>query len=51
LLWLPAEFRPDQSAVSGSTVVIGCSTGRVIFIRFETDAVNSCLSFSMSHKL
>jgi WD40 repeat protein len=36
LLWLPVEFRPVQSAVSGFTVVIGCSSGRVIFIQFST---------------
>jgi WD40 repeat protein len=36
LLWLPAEFRPPCSAVSGATVVIGCSSGRVIIIRFST---------------
>ena len=39
LLWLPAEFRPSTSAVSGCTVVIGCSSGRVIFVRFDTTAV------------
>ncbi|KAH8778798.1 vegetative incompatibility protein HET-E-1 [Diaporthe sp. PMI_573] len=38
LLWLPAEFRPDMSAVSGCTVVIGCSSGRVIFIRLSFDS-------------
>ena len=51
LLWLPAEFRPGRSAVSGCMVVIGCSWGRVIFFRFDTEAVNSCLSFSESHQL
>jgi WD40 repeat protein len=45
LLWLPAEFRPGRSAISGGTVVIGCSSGRVIFIRFDTEAVNSCFQF------
>jgi hypothetical protein len=41
LLWLPAEFRPGESAVSGHTVVIGCNSGRVIIIRFNTEAVMS----------
>ncbi|KAK3391316.1 hypothetical protein B0H63DRAFT_364814, partial [Podospora didyma] len=34
LLWLPAEFRPGKSAISGCTAVIGCNSGRAIFIRF-----------------
>src|SRR5436305_5426382 len=46
LLWLLFEFRPGKSAVSGCTVVIGRNSGRVIFIRFNTEAINSCLSFS-----
>ncbi|ORY72165.1 uncharacterized protein BCR38DRAFT_360285 [Pseudomassariella vexata] len=35
LLWLPAEFRPCRSAVSGSNVVIGCASGRVIIMGFS----------------
>ena len=49
LLWLPAEFRPGRSAVAGCMVVIGCNSGRVIFIRFNTEAINRCLGFSVSH--
>jgi len=37
LLWLPAEFRPVCSAVCGSAVVIGCSSGRVIVIGFSPE--------------
>ncbi|KAM0361993.1 hypothetical protein ACHAPK_011589 [Fusarium culmorum] len=32
LLWLPPESRDGQVAVSGSTVVVGCRSGRVIFL-------------------
>lgn len=35
LLWLPLPFRANCSAVSGSTVVIGCDSGRVIFMKFR----------------
>ncbi|KAH7110286.1 hypothetical protein EDB81DRAFT_927296, partial [Dactylonectria macrodidyma] len=34
LLWLPVLFRPRCSAVSGSSVMIGCNSGRVIIMRF-----------------
>ncbi|KAH7114738.1 WD40-repeat-containing domain protein [Dactylonectria estremocensis] len=34
LLWLPAPYRPGYSTVSGSSVTIGCNSGRVIIIRF-----------------
>ena len=35
LLWLPAEYRPAKPslfAISATTVAIGCSSGRVIFL-------------------
>ena len=51
LLWLPAEFRPGRLAVWGCTVVIGCNSGRVIFIRFNTEVVNRCLGSRVSHEL
>ncbi|KAL7922389.1 hypothetical protein ACQKWADRAFT_292337 [Trichoderma austrokoningii] len=35
LFWLPANFRPACSALSGSSVVIGCDSGRVIIMRFQ----------------
>jgi hypothetical protein len=34
LIWLPSEYRPTSSAVSGTTVVIGCSSGRVLIFMF-----------------
>jgi hypothetical protein len=45
LLWLPAEFRPAYSAVSESTVVIGCNSGRVIIIGFSSQKL-AALDFS-----
>ncbi|KAH6981483.1 hypothetical protein EDB80DRAFT_593280, partial [Ilyonectria destructans] len=35
LLWLPVDFRPTCSTVLGSTIVIGCRSGRVIIMRFS----------------
>ncbi|KAH6986689.1 WD40-repeat-containing domain protein [Ilyonectria destructans] len=35
LLWLPVDFRPTCSKVLGSTIVIGCRSGRVIIVRFS----------------
>ncbi|KAH6974799.1 vegetative incompatibility protein HET-E-1 [Ilyonectria destructans] len=35
LLWLPVDFRPTCSRVLGSTIVIGCRSGRVIIVRFS----------------
>ncbi|KAH6881046.1 hypothetical protein B0T10DRAFT_609246 [Thelonectria olida] len=35
LLWLPVDFRPSCSTVLGSTIVIGCRSGRVIIVRFS----------------
>ncbi|KAF5696817.1 heterokaryon incompatibility protein het-E-1 [Fusarium globosum] len=32
LLWLPPEYRGGKAAVSGSTFVIGCPSGRVVFL-------------------
>ncbi|KAI9651467.1 MAG: hypothetical protein M1829_002802 [Trizodia sp. TS-e1964] len=34
-LWLPSEYRPICSAVRGSTVVIGCPSGRVLILNFK----------------
>ena len=36
-LWLPPEYRPTASAVAGSTVALGCASGRVLFFRFSED--------------
>ncbi|PNP56936.1 hypothetical protein FNYG_15303 [Fusarium nygamai] len=35
LLWLPPECHNGEAAVSGSTVVIGCPSGRVVFLRIS----------------
>ncbi|WYZ44541.1 hypothetical protein EsH8_VII_000977 [Colletotrichum jinshuiense] len=35
LLWLPPEYRPGQWTVAGSTVAIGCTSGRVLVFRFS----------------
>jgi WD40 repeat protein len=29
LLWLPSEYRPSHSVVSGDVIAIGCGNGRV----------------------
>ncbi|KAK4127977.1 WD40 repeat-like protein [Parathielavia appendiculata] len=34
LLWLPPEYRPSSSAISGTTVSIGCSSGRILVFMF-----------------
>ncbi|KAK3305099.1 WD40-repeat-containing domain protein, partial [Chaetomium strumarium] len=34
LLWLPPEYRPSSSAISGTAVSIGCSLGRILFFIF-----------------
>ncbi|KAK4141539.1 WD40-repeat-containing domain protein [Dichotomopilus funicola] len=35
LLWLPPEYRPSSSAISGTVVSIGCSSGRVLIFAFS----------------
>ncbi|KAL2127437.1 hypothetical protein VTI74DRAFT_10741 [Chaetomium olivicolor] len=35
LLWLPPEYRPSSSAISGTVVSIGCSSGRVLIFTFS----------------
>ncbi|KAK2038165.1 WD40 repeat-like protein [Colletotrichum somersetense] len=37
LVWLPPEYRSRTSAVAGSTVAIGCASGRVMAFRFIAD--------------
>ncbi|GKT43277.1 vegetative incompatibility protein HET-E-1 [Colletotrichum spaethianum] len=34
LLWLPPEYRTRHSAVVGSTVILGCGAGQVLFLQF-----------------
>ncbi|KAH7146647.1 WD40-repeat-containing domain protein, partial [Dactylonectria estremocensis] len=36
LLWLPLEYRALKAAVSGSTIAIGCRSGRVLVMHFST---------------
>ncbi|KAM6516800.1 hypothetical protein FSOLCH5_007742 [Fusarium solani] len=35
MLWLPPEYRVMKSAVVGSTVAIGCRSGRVLVMKFS----------------
>jgi hypothetical protein len=37
LLWLPPEYRPMSSAISGTAVAIGCYSGRVWTVVFSED--------------
>ncbi|KAH7131691.1 quinon protein alcohol dehydrogenase-like superfamily [Dactylonectria estremocensis] len=37
LLWLPGAFHPYCSAISGSTVYIGCEKGRLIKMKFAAE--------------
>ena len=39
LLWLPPEYRPTWSAVTGSTMALGCASRRVLFLRFFGEEV------------
>ncbi|KAH7112703.1 hypothetical protein EDB81DRAFT_590839, partial [Dactylonectria macrodidyma] len=35
ILWLPREYRVMKSAVVGSSVAIGCRSGRVLVMKFS----------------
>ncbi|KAH7187803.1 hypothetical protein DER44DRAFT_736509 [Fusarium oxysporum] len=35
VLWLPQEYRVEESAVVGSAVAIGCRSGRVLLMKFS----------------
>ena len=37
LVWLPSEYRPSCSAVSGKTIGIGVGSGKVWICKFEVD--------------
>ncbi|EXM12786.1 hypothetical protein FOTG_18735 [Fusarium oxysporum f. sp. vasinfectum 25433] len=39
LLWLPPDYRPSRSAVSSSSIAIGCQSGRVITLGFSGSPV------------
>ncbi|GFF84756.1 vegetative incompatibility protein HET-E-1 [Aspergillus udagawae] len=40
-IWLPAEFRPECSAVQGDTVAIGCRSGQVLIFGFTADGYSA----------
>lgn len=46
LLWLPAEYRPAQPslfAISAATLAIGCSSGRVLYLKLsEYNPIPGC---------
>jgi WD40 repeat protein len=35
ILWLPPDYRPSCSAVSGNTAVLGQSSGKLTFLKFN----------------
>jgi WD40 repeat protein len=37
VLWLPPEYRPVASGVRKETIVIGCSSGRVLLFKFHPE--------------
>jgi hypothetical protein len=37
LVWLPSEYRPSCSAVSGKTIGIGVGSGKVWICNFKVD--------------
>ncbi|RYP47535.1 hypothetical protein DL768_006412 [Monosporascus sp. mg162] len=37
LLWLPAEYRASRVAIRGSTVAVGCGSGRLLIFSFGID--------------
>lgn len=37
VLWLPGEYRPRHSIVTGSKIWIGCGSGRVLLFEFAKD--------------
>ncbi|RKK99148.1 Vegetative incompatibility protein HET-E-1, partial [Fusarium oxysporum] len=43
LLWLPPECRNGTVTVSGSTVAVGCQSGRVVFLRISMADVEQCM--------
>jgi WD40 repeat protein len=45
ILWLPKDFRPGCFAISESTVVIGCPSGRLLFLSFSSDELPEALRY------
>ncbi|KAK4106781.1 hypothetical protein N658DRAFT_413993, partial [Parathielavia hyrcaniae] len=44
LLWPPSEYRPSSSAISGTVVSIGCSSGRILFFTFADSKTSQQVS-------
>ncbi|KAH7459139.1 Vegetative incompatibility protein [Fusarium oxysporum f. sp. matthiolae] len=44
VLWLPPEFRPRIFAVAGSIIAFGCSSGRVLVMRFAMNKQEVCVN-------
>jgi WD40 repeat protein len=44
LLWLPSEYRPSSSAISGTVVSIGCSSGRILLFTFADSKTSQQVS-------
>lgn len=40
LLWLPVEYRPTASAINGTTIMIGCSSDRILLLKFLDNNVD-----------
>lgn len=48
ILWLPEKYRPSASAMSGSTLLLGCGSGHVQRITFSMDDDNSSGDHTMT---
>ncbi|QPC78007.1 hypothetical protein HYE68_008759 [Fusarium pseudograminearum] len=48
ILWIPEKYRPCESAMSGSTLLLGSDSGRVQRITFSTDDGNSSGDLTMA---
>ncbi|UZP36618.1 hypothetical protein NXS19_004434 [Fusarium pseudograminearum] len=49
ILWIPEKYRPCVSAMTGSTLLIGCNSGQVQRITFSTgDGTNSSRDLTMA---
>ncbi|KAM0270876.1 hypothetical protein ACHAQH_009277 [Verticillium albo-atrum] len=40
MLWLPPEYRPSASSVTGSTIAIGCNSGQVLLMQFSREGLD-----------
>ncbi|KAL6412393.1 Heterokaryon incompatibility protein (HET) [Ilyonectria robusta] len=46
LLWLPVPFRPHCSNIFGSSIAIGCTSGRVVFFTLKASELMKLENFS-----